>query len=199
VASLARPGGNVTGLSSQATDTAGKRLGLLREVVPGLRRLAIMANAESPVNKLEVEEVRTAARVLSLETETHNVWRAEDIVPALEGLKGRADALHICFDPLLSSNAVRINTLAIEARLPTTAGLRELVERGSLMSYAANFPEQWRSAAGYVDRILRGAMPRDMPVAQPTKFDLVINLKTAKAIGIEVAPTLLARADEVIE
>ena len=199
VASLARPGGNVTGLSIQATDLAGKRLELLREVVPGLRRLAIMANVGNPAAVLEMGEVQAAARTLGLEVVTLEIRRAEDIAPAFEALKGRADALYVVGDPLVNTNRVRINTLALAARLPTMYGSREYVEAGGLMSYGANFPDLFRRAADYVDKILRGAKPADIPVEQPTKFDLVINLTTAKALGLDVPPTLLARADEVIE
>ena len=199
VASLARPGGNVTGLSIQSTDLAGKRLELLREVVPGLRRLAIMANVGNPVAVLEMGEVQAAARTLGLEVATFEIRRAEDIAPAFEALKGRADALYVCTDPLVNTNRIRINTLALGARLPTMHGFREYVEAGGLMSYGPNFPDLFRRAADYVDKILRGAKPGDIPVEQPTKFDLVINLTTAKALGLTVPPTLLARADEVIE
>ena len=174
---LARPGGNVTGLSIQQTDLAGKRLELLREVVPGLRRLAIMANVGNPAAVLEMGEVQAAARTLGLEVATFEIRRAEDIAPAFEALKGRADALYVCTDPLVITNRIRINTLALGARLPTMHGLREYVEAGGLMSYGPNFPDLYRRAADYVDKILRGAKPADIPVEQPTKFDLVINLR----------------------
>ena len=199
VASLARPGGNVTGLSSQSADTAGKRLELLREVVPGLRRLAIMANVGYPGAVLEMREVHAAARTLGLEVTTLEIRRADDIARAFETLKSRAEALFVLADPLINTNQVRINTLAVDARLPTMSGFRDYVETGGLMSYGPNYPDLFRRAADYVDRILRGAKPGDIPVAQPTKFDLVINLKTAKALGLELPPALLARADEVIE
>jgi ABC-type uncharacterized transport system substrate-binding protein len=199
VASLARPGGNVTGLSSQFTDLAGKRVELLREIVPGLRRLAIMANAGYPASVLEMAEVQATARTLGLEVATLEIRRAEDIAPAFDALKGRADALYVCGDPLVTTNRVRINTLALAARLPMMHGIREYVEAGGLMSYGPNFPDLWRRAADLVDKILRGTKPGDIPVEQPTKFDLVINLTTAKALGLEVPATLLARADEVIE
>jgi len=199
VASLARPGGNVTGLSSQSTDTAGKRLELLREVVPGLRRLAIMANVGYPGAVLEMGEVHAAARTLGLEIVTLEIRRADDIARAFETLKSRAEALFVLADPLINTNQARINALAVDARLPTMSGFRDYVETGGLMSYGPNYPDLFRRAADYVDKILRGAKPGDIPVAQPTKFDLVINLKTAKALGLEIPPTLLARADEVIE
>jgi putative ABC transport system substrate-binding protein len=199
VKSLARPGGNVTGLSLQSTDLSSKRLELLREVVPGFRRLGIMANASYPAAVLEMGEVQAAARMLGLDVATLEIRRAEDIAPAVEVLKGRADALYICADPLVTTNRIQFNALALGARLPTMHGVREYAEAGGLMSYGANFPDMFRRAADYVDKILRGAKPADLPVEQPTKFELVINLKTAKALGLKVPDTLLARADEVIE
>jgi putative ABC transport system substrate-binding protein len=199
VASLARPGGNVTGLSVQFTDLAGKRLELLREVVPSLRRLAIMANVGAPGAVLEMRGAQTAARTFGLEVATVEIRRAEDIAPAFEALKGRADALYVCSDPLINTNRTRINILAVGARLPTVHAFREHVEAGGLMSYGANFPDLFRRAGDYVDKILRGAKPADIPVEQLTKFDLVINLTTAKALGLDVPQTLLARATEVIE
>ena len=199
VAGLARPGGNVTGLSIQGTDTVGKRVELLREVIPSLRRLAIMANVGNSAVVLEMREAQAAARTLGLEVTTLEIRRAEDITPAFEAFKSWADALYICPDPLTNTNRVRINTLALGTRLPTISGVREQVEAGGLMSYGPNFPDLFRRAADFVDKILRGAKPADIPVEQPTKFDLVINLTTAKALGLEVPPTLLARADEVIE
>jgi putative ABC transport system substrate-binding protein len=197
--SLARPGGNVTGLSNQSADLAGKRLELLREVVPNLRRLAIMANIGSPIGVLEMAEVQAAARTLGLEVATLEIRRAEDIAPAIEALKGRADALYVCADPLVNTNQIRINTLALGARLPTTSAVRENVEAAGLMSYGANFSDLFRRAADYVDKILRGATPGDLPIEQPIKFDLVVNLKTAKALGLTIPEAFLLRADEVIE
>jgi putative ABC transport system substrate-binding protein len=199
VASLARPGGNITGLSLQQTDLAGKRIELLREVVPGLRRLAIMANVGNPQHVLEIGEVQAAALTLGLEAETFEYRRAQDFAPVFEALKGRAEALYVVGEPLITVNRTLINTLAQSARLPTMYGQRENAEAGGLMSYGANFPGLFRRAGDYVDKILRGAKPADLPVEQPTRFDLVINLKTAKALGLDVPPMLLARADEVIE
>jgi putative tryptophan/tyrosine transport system substrate-binding protein len=199
VASLARPGGNVTGLSLQKTDIADKRLELLREVVPSLRRLAVMANAGSPVSLLEMREVEATARRLGHEVATLEIRRADDIVPAFDTLKGRADALYLCGDPLVDTNRIRIITLALGARLPSISDFSEYVEAGGLMSYGPNFPDLFRRAAGYVDKILRGTKPGDIPVEQPTRFYLVINLITAKALGLEPAATLLARTDKVIE
>jgi putative ABC transport system substrate-binding protein len=199
ISSLARPGGNATGLSLQSIDTAAKRLELVREVVPNLRRLVILARLDNPSNLVEANEVTTAARALGVEVETLNIRRTEDIAPAIEALKGRADALHVVSDPLLLANGVRINTLALGARLPTMYSFREGIEAGALMSYGANVPNLWRRAAELIDKILRGTKAGDIPVEQPTKFDLVVNMITAKALGLEVPPTLLARADEVIE
>jgi putative tryptophan/tyrosine transport system substrate-binding protein len=199
VASLARPGGNVTGLSVQATDLSSKRLELLREVVPGFRRLAILANVGNPGVVLEMDEVQTAARTLGIEVAILEIRRPEDIAPVLDASRSRADALYICPDPLVGSNRIRINTLALGARLPTMWAVRDSVEAGGLMSYGPSYSDLYRRAAGYVDKILRGAKPADIPVEQPTKFDLVINLTTAKALALSVPPSLLARADEVIE
>jgi putative ABC transport system substrate-binding protein len=199
VASLARPGGNVTGLSTQFTDTSSKRLELLRKVLPDLRRLAIMGNVDYPAAVLEIGEVQAAAHTLGLEINLFEIRRAEDIAPAFEALKGRAEALYVASDSLIDTNRVHINALALAARLPAMYPYREGAEGGGLMSYGANFPNLFRRSADYVDKILRGTKPADLPVEQPTKFDLVINLKTARALGLSVPPTLLAIADEVIE
>jgi putative ABC transport system substrate-binding protein len=199
VASLARPGGNVTGLSNQSADLGGKRLELLREVVPGLRRLAIIANVSNPDPMLEMREVEAAARALGFEVVTSEIRRTEDIESAFGAFKSRVEALYVVADPLVNTNRTRIQALAMGARLPTIYNTREFVEAGGLMSYGPNFPDLWKRAAEFVDKILRGAKPADIPVEQPTKFDLVINLTTAKALGLTVSPTLLARADEVIE
>jgi putative ABC transport system substrate-binding protein len=196
---LARPGGNVTGLSNQLPDLAGKRLELLREIIPDLHRLAILTNVGNPIGTLEMGEVQAAARTLGLEILPLEIRRAEDIGPAFEGPKDRADALYVVAEPLLSGNHVRISTLALGARLPTLLGIRDYVEAGGLVSYGPNTPDLFRRAAELVDKILRGAKPKDIPVEQPAKFDLVINLTTAKALGLTIPPTLLARADEVIE
>ncbi|MFL5048946.1 MAG: ABC transporter substrate-binding protein [Xanthobacteraceae bacterium] len=199
VASLARPGGNVTGLANQLSDTGGKKLELLREVVPGLRRLAIMANVGNPASVLDMREAQATARTIGLEVTTSEIRQAKDIAPAFEALKDRADALYLSPDPLMNTHRIRINILAVGARLPTMHGHREYVEAGGLMSYGHNLPNQFRRAADFVDKILRGAKPADIPVEQPTKFDLIINVTAAKALGLDIPPTLLARADEVIE
>jgi putative tryptophan/tyrosine transport system substrate-binding protein len=199
VASLARPGGNVTGLSMQAADLAGKRLEFLQEVLPGLSRLAIMANVGYQASVVEIGEVQAAARKLALEVEVLEIRRAEDIAPAFGRLKGGTQALYVCGDALVTANRARISTLALGARLPTIYPDRAFLEAGGLMAYGANNADLFRRAAEYVDKILRGAKPGDLPVEQPTKFELAINLIAAKAIGLTVPPMLLARADEVIE
>jgi ABC-type uncharacterized transport system substrate-binding protein len=199
VASLAHPGGNITGLSIQQTDLAAKKLELLREAVPDFRRLAILANVGSPASVLEKDEVAAAARTFSLDVVPVEIRRAEDLVSAFLALKGRAEALYVCGDALITNNRIRIITLALGTRLATMYPSREHVDAGGLMSYGPNFPDMHRRAADYVDKILRGAKPADIPVEQPTKFDFVINLTTAKVLGLEIPPTLLARADEVIE
>jgi putative ABC transport system substrate-binding protein len=199
VASLARPGGNVTGLAMQSTDLVGKRLALLREVVPDRRRLAIMANVEYPFAALEMAEAQTAARTLGFDAVTFEIRRVEDIAPAFEALKDRADALYVVGDALVATHRVRINTLALAGRLPTIHVVREFVEAGGLMSYGANFADLFRRAGDYVDKILRGTKPADLPVEQPTKFELVVNLATAKALGLIIPESFLLRADEVIE
>jgi putative tryptophan/tyrosine transport system substrate-binding protein len=199
VASLARPGGNVTGLSSQFADTGTKRLEILREAAPGLRRLAIIGNVGYPASVLEMNEVQAAARAVGLKFATLEIRRAEDIAPTFEALKDQVDALYICGDPLTAANRNRIYTFALSARLPTISGSREQLEGGGFISYGPNFADLYRRAAEFVDKILRGAKPGDIPVEQPTKFDLVVNLITARALSLTVPPALLARADEVIE
>ena len=199
VASLSRPGGNVTGLSVEQTDTVGKRLDLLQETVPGLKRLAIMANVAGPGAVLEMAEVVAAAQTLGIEVVPSKIQKADDIAVAFDSFKGRAEALYISTDPLVFTNRIRINTLAQSARLPTMYSQREYVEAGGLVSYGANIPSLFRRSAEYVDKILRGVKPADLPVEEPTKFDLVINLTTAKALGLAIPQALLHRADEVIE
>jgi putative tryptophan/tyrosine transport system substrate-binding protein len=200
VASLARPGGNVTGLSLQASDVAGKRLELIHEVVPTLHRLAILANVGYPASVMEMAEIQTAARAFAYDVVRLEIQRTEDIEPAFASLRNDADALYVCgFDPLINLNRNRINAFAQAARLPTIFGEQLYIEAGGLMSYGPDIPDLFRRASQYVDKILRGAKPGDLPVEQPTKFNLTINLKTAKALGLALPPTLLTRADEVIE
>jgi len=199
VASLARPGGNLTGLSNQQPDLAGKRLEILREIVPGLSRLAVLANGHSPTAMLNVGEVQAAAPKLSLEVNTLDLRRADDIASAIEQLKGRAQAIYVVGDAFVFDNQTQINRLALVARLPTMHNARGYVETGGLVSYGTSFPDLFRRAGDYVDKILKGAKPADMPVEQPTKFELVVNLKTARAIGLTIPETFLVRTDEVIE
>jgi putative tryptophan/tyrosine transport system substrate-binding protein len=199
VANLAQPGDNVTGLSSQVPELAGKRLDLLREIVPGLRSLAIMANAGNAANVLDTKEMQAAARAGGLDVASFEIRRTIDIAAAFAVFKGTVDALYVPPDAFLNTNRIRINTLALVARLPTMYGARENVEAGGLISYGPNFTDLFRRAGDYVDKILRGAKPADLPVQQPIKFELVVNLITAMALGLTVSPSLLARADEVIE
>jgi putative ABC transport system substrate-binding protein len=200
VASLARPGGNITGLSNQTTDVAGKRLEFLRELVPNLRRFAILVNAGNLAAVKEMREARTAASTLGLEVVILEIQRAEDIRPALDGaLKDRADALYVQGDLLTLAHRSTINSWALGARLPSTYTYREDVEAGGLMSYGVHNADLFGRAADFVDKILRGTKPADIPVEQPTKFELVINLKTARALGLTVPQALLVAADEVIE
>ncbi len=199
VRSLSRPGGNVTGLSLQQTDTTGKRLDLLREIVTNLRSLAIMGNIDTPGVMLEMGEMERTARALGIDIKTIKIRSAENILPAIESIKGHADALYIATDPLVLSHRNQITALSVQARLPTIYGSREYVEAGGLMSYGPNYSDLFRRAAELADKILRGAKPADLPVEQPTKFDLVINLKTAKLLGLTVPSILLATSDEVIE
>jgi ABC-type uncharacterized transport system substrate-binding protein len=199
VSSLARPGGNVTGLSIQQTDLVGKRIELLREFVSGLRRLGILANVGNPGAALEMAEVQATTRTLGFDALTLEIRRPDEIAPAFESFKGRAEALYLVGDPLMLTNLTRINTLALAARLPAIYPQRTFVEAGGLMSYGPDFPNLYRRAGEIVDKILRGTKPADIPVEQPTKFDLVVNLTTAKALDLTVPPSLLARADEVIE
>jgi putative ABC transport system substrate-binding protein len=199
VASLARPGGNVTGVSIQQTDLVSKRLELMRELVPGLKRAGLVANANSPNSVKESREVQAMAANFGLELIVPEVRRAEDFAPAIEQLRGRAEAVYVSGDPLVNTNRVLINELALAARIPTVFGFQELAEAGGLVSYGPNFPDLFRHAAGMVDKILRGAKPADIPVEQPTKFELVVNLKTANALGLKVPDRLIFTADRVIE
>jgi putative tryptophan/tyrosine transport system substrate-binding protein len=199
VASLAKPGGNVTGLSIQANELAGKRLEFARELVPRLHRLAIMFNVGNAQPVLEMGETQAAARMLGLDVVPLVIQRAEDIAPAFQGLKTRADALYVAVDQLMVANRTSILTSALGVRLPTIFSTRDFVKAGALMSYGPSYTERFRRSADYVDKILRGAKPGDLPVDQPTKFELVINLTTAKALGLRIPPPLLARADEVLE
>jgi putative ABC transport system substrate-binding protein len=199
VASLARPGGNITGMSIQQTDTAGKRIELLREAAPRLVRLAVMANVGAAGAVLEMREVVTTARRLGLDAIPIEIRQADEIFAAIEQLKDRADALYVATDPLIFNNRVKISAMTQAQHLPSIYAGREYPETGALMSYGPYWTELFRHAAEQVDKVLRGTRPSDIPVEQPTKFYLVINAKAAKAIGLDLSPSLLARADEVIE
>jgi putative tryptophan/tyrosine transport system substrate-binding protein len=199
VDSLARPGGNITGMSLQQHDIASKRIELLRDVVPNLRRLAILFNAGYPASVFEAGEVQAAAHTLGLEVASHEIRRAEDIAPVFETLKSQADALYVVDDTLIIANRTSIITLALGARLPTIFGNRDYVQAGAFMSYGPNYPALFRRAADFVDKILRGTKPADIPVEQPTIFGLVVNLTTAKALGLTIPPSFLSLADELVE
>jgi putative ABC transport system substrate-binding protein len=199
VASLARPGGNITGLSNEQPDLAGKRLEILRELVPGLTRLGYIANVNNPTAMGIVREVEAAAAKLALQVMPLDIKRAEDVAPAIETLKGRAQALYVVGDPLIADNQIQINTLALAARLPTMHGSRSYIASGGLLTYGPNYSDLFRRAGDYVDKILKGAKPADIPVELPTRIELMVNLKTAKAIGLTIPESFLLRADEVIE
>ena len=199
VPNLAHPGGNITGMSLQSTDLASKRLEILREAVPNLHRLAIMANANSSEAMLERHAVEQNARAVGLDVASLEIRRAQDIVPAFDTLKSGTDALYVVVEGLIAANSTRIITLASGAHLPTIFNQRDYVQAGALMSYGPNFSLQFRRTAEIVDKILRGAKPGDIPVEQPTKFELVVNVTAAKAIGIKIPESFLALADEVIE
>jgi putative ABC transport system substrate-binding protein len=200
VTSLARPGGNVTGLSLMQSDVGGKRLEMLKEVVPQVSRVGILWNAANPYSALVFKEAQSAAQILGVQLQSIEVRSPDDLDPALRALmQQNLGALITVGDPFVHAYRRRIADFAASNRLPAIYSSREFAEAGGLMAYGAHLADLNRRAAGYVDRILKGATPADLPVEQPTKFELVINLKTAKALGLEVPPTLLARADEVIE
>lgn len=199
VASLAKPGGNITGLSLQAANLAGKRLELLRELIPQLRRLAIIFNGGNDQTLLEMNETRGAARTLDLDVAPVEIRRMQDIAPAFEGLKPQADALYVVVDQLVVANLMRILTFALSTRLPMIFSTRDFVRSGGLMSYGPNYADLFRRAADYVNRILLGAKPGEMPVEQPTRFELVLNLTTARALGLRVPESFLLRVDDIIE
>jgi putative tryptophan/tyrosine transport system substrate-binding protein len=199
VASLAQPGGNVTGLSIQTDELVGKRFELLHEVVPGLRRIAVMGYEPAPGFPLEVAAAKAAAPRLGVEITVVGLQQAGDIAPAFASLKGKVQGLYVAITPFTTMNKDQINARALDARIPTMHGLTDYVRGGGLMSYGADLSDSFRHAGDFVDRVLRGAKPAMLPVEQPTKFDLVINLKTAKVLGLAIPPMLLARADEVIE
>lgn len=199
VTSLARPGGNITGLSIQPSDLSSKRLELLRDIIPNVRRLAALVNANYPGATQEVNGIRTASARLNLEAKVIEVKTAGEIETALATLPGQTDALYVWSEPLTNANKSRIIEAATAAKIPTIFGFREFVDAGGLISYGPNFIDLFTRAAEFTDKILRGATPADMPIQQPVKFDLIINLKAAKALGLSISETFLTRADEVIE
>jgi putative ABC transport system substrate-binding protein len=199
VASLARPGGNVTGLSGQAPDTAGKRIELLRELTPGLESLGVLSESGNPYAALDVKEVQRAARTFNIQVHIVLLQPGDELDVALDSLKGRVQALYVLPIPRFYASRVQLNAGSLAAKLPTMYVIREYVEAGGLISYGPNWPSMWRRAADLVAKVLNGVKPGDIPVEQPTQFDLIINARTAKALGLEVPPALLARADEVIE
>jgi putative ABC transport system substrate-binding protein len=200
VLSLARPGGNLTGLSSIAPDLEGKRLEILREVVPKLSHVAMFINSANPFHALSVRQAQAAAQALAIRLQLLDVRAAEDLDGAFAAiLKERPEALLILADRVFLHNRTRMMDFATRQRLPNVNAYRELIEAGGLMSFGPSYEDMHRRAAIYVDKILKGAKPGDLPVEQPTKFTLVLSLKAAKAIGLDVSPLLLARADEVIE
>jgi putative tryptophan/tyrosine transport system substrate-binding protein len=199
VASLARPGGNITGLVNLLTGLSGKRLELLKETIPGISRVGIVWNPENPSSVSGFRETEEAAQALAMRLQSLEVRGAEDFVGAFQAAsKGRARALTVVSDSLMFSNRRRLLDLAAKHRLPTMHTQSLWVEAGALMSYGTHFPDLWRRATVYVDKILKGAKPADLPVEQPMKFELVINLKTANQIGVTIPPNVLARADKVI-
>jgi putative ABC transport system substrate-binding protein len=199
VQSLAHPAGNVTGVSIQQPDLVGKRLKLLRQALPQLQRLAILTDAGYAEPMLEADRVKSMAQEFGLEAARVGVWRAEDIAPAFETLRNKADALYVVSDALIAANRDRIITLALDGRLPTIMSYDDYVEAGGLMSYGPDYADLFRHAADMVDKILRGTKPGDIPVEQPTKFEFTINIKTAAALGLTIPQTLLATVDEVIK
>jgi len=200
VASLARPGGNITGLSFMQPEVSGKRLELLQEAVPTLSHVAVLWNPDVPVSTLGFKETQTAAHALGLQLQSLEVRGPDEFDQAFAAMTSEhADALVVLSNPLFFEHRRQLAELAVKHRLPAIFLFREYVEAGGLMAYGANLNDMWRRAASYMDRILKGTKPADLPVEQPVKFELFINLKTAKALGVTIPPTLLFQADEVIQ
>ena len=200
VSNLARPGGNVTGMSLMVPELGGRRLQLLKEILPGLSRVAVIWNAANPYNSLVLREMEATATTLGVQLQSLVVRGPDDFEGALAAAAtGRAGALTAVEDPLTNTKRIQIVDFAAKSRLPAIYGIKEFVDAGGLMSYGVHFADSYRRAAAYVDKILKGAKPADLPVQQPTKFEFAINLKTAKALGLTIPHSLLARADQVIE
>lgn len=199
VRELARPGGNVTGLSQQSADLAGKRLGLMGQILPRLRNVGVMGDPRVSQTVVEMAEVENAARVVGVDLSKIEISNAESISPRIEALRDRIDALYVCTGPLMNRSRELIAEAAIKIRLATVFSQQQYVHAGGLLSYGPDIAQMFRRAGDYVDKILRGAKPADLPVEQPTRFEFLLNLRTARALGLSVPATLLALADEVIE
>jgi putative ABC transport system substrate-binding protein len=200
VASLARPGGNVTGLSAFVTELTAKRVEIMRELIPRIARIAFLDNMGNRSVPAQWDELRKAALAFGVEPQLHSVRDPDEIDPAFDAaVAQRAEALLVGNDSVVIAKRFQVAELAARHRLPAIYATREFVEAGGLLSYAAHYPDLYQRAANYVDKIFKGASPADLPIEQPTKLEIVINLKTARALGLEIPPTLLARADEVIE
>jgi ABC-type uncharacterized transport system substrate-binding protein len=200
VTSLARPGGNITGLSSLAPELSGKQLELLKEIVPKLSRLAVLGTSTNPGNAQQLREMELAAKAFGVKFQYLDVLNPKDVETAFRAAsKGRAEAVLVLGSPVLISHRTQVADLAVKSRLPAIYNVAEWVEAGGLMTYSTSFTDLYRRAATYVDKILKGAKPADLPVEQPTKFEFIINLKTAKQIGLTIPPNVLARADKVIK
>ena len=200
VASLARPGGNITGLSNYYPELSGKQLELLKEIIPKLARLAVLGNANEPGNAQALSEAEVAAGALGVRILNFDVRGAQEVATAFRvAVEKRADALLVLSSPIATSQRNQIAQLAVKARLPAMYQVSESVETGGLMTYGVSVPDLWRRSASYVDKILKGSKPSELPVEQPLKFDLIINLKAAKQIDLTIPPNVLARADRVIK
>jgi putative ABC transport system substrate-binding protein len=198
VPSLARPGGNITGLAGTSPGLAGKRLELLRELVPQLRRVAMLSHSATPSTPKQLQEAEDAARALGMQVQSVPVHGPDDFDAAFKAMRG-ADGLLLLDVAFFTTHRARLVGLAAESRLPAICGVKEMVDAGGLMSYGVHYPDLYRRAATYVDKLLKGAKPAALPVEQPMKFEFVINLKTAQALGLTIPPTLLFQADKVIQ
>jgi len=200
VSSLARPGGNVTGMSTNTAELVGKRLGLLKEAIPGIARIALVQNMSNPTLVTQRKQIEVAARSLGIQPQYLDVRKPEDLGRAFDtAIKQRVDAVHVSLDTLTQNSLGRIVDLSAKHRLPAIYYSRDFVDAGGLMAYGVSYPESYRRAATYVDKIFKGAKPADLPVEQPTKFEFIINLKTARALGLTIPQSLLQRADEIIQ